>query len=193
MITKKQKEFLNKLKELYGAEPLPGFEKMCNDLGFKSKNSIWQYFQKLMKYGYVKERNNRFFIAHEIFGIPYFESGVRAGFPADVEDYLDKRLSFDNLLIKSPAVTLSIRVIGDSMIDAGIQENDIAIIEKGRLPQNGDIVVAIVDKEFTIKYYWKEKGEIKLKPANKNYPTIRVREELEIFGVVTGIVRKLKD
>jgi repressor LexA len=193
MITIKQKEFLNRLKEFYGNEPLPGFEKICDDLGFKSKNSIWQYFQKLMQHGYLKERNNRFFLAQEIFGIPYFESGVRAGFPSQVEDCIESHVSFDNLLIKHPATTLSLRIIGDSMIDAGIQEDDIAIVEKGRIPNNGDIVVAIVDKEFTIKYYWKEKGEIRLEPANKNYPTIRVREELEIFGVVTGIVRKLKN
>ncbi|OGI20328.1 MAG: hypothetical protein A2255_10480 [Candidatus Melainabacteria bacterium RIFOXYA2_FULL_32_9] len=192
MITRKQKNFLNKLKETYGNKPLPSFEQICKDLGYKSKNSIWQYFKKLLDHGCLTTYNNHFLLSQELFGISYFESGVRAGFPTAVEDCLIERLSFDNLLIQKPASTFSVRVVGDSMIDAGILENDIAIVEKGREPQNGDIVVAMVDGEFTIKFYWKEKGDITLEPANQAYPVIKAQQELQIFGIVTGIVRKLK-
>jgi SOS regulatory protein LexA len=192
MITRKQKEFLNKLQEAYSNGLLPSFEQICKDLGYKSKNSIWQYFTKLMQQGFIKEINNRFFLSQELLGVSYFESGVRAGFPSIAEDYPAEKLSFDSLLIKSPVATFSVRVIGDSMIEAGIYENDIAVVEKGQEPKNGDIVVAIVDGEFTLKFYFKEKGEALLKPANKAYPVIKARNELRIFGVVTGIVRKLK-
>lgn len=192
MITSKQKEFLNKLQSAYENRPLPSFEQICKDLGYKSKNSIWQYFKKLLDYGFLKEDNNRYFISEELFGVSYFESGVRAGFPTAVEDCLMERLSFDNLLIKAPASTFSVRVVGDSMIDAGIFEDDIVIVEKGRIVQNGDVVVAMVDGEFTIKFYRKEKGEVLLEPANEAYPIIKAQQELQIFGIVTGLVRKLK-
>ena len=192
MITSKQKEFLNKLQSAYENRPLPSFEQICKDLGYKSKNSIWQYFKKLLDHGLLKEDNNRYFISEELFGISYFESGVRAGFPTAVEDCLMERLSFDSFLIKAPASTFSVRVVGDSMIDAGIFEDDIVIVEKGRIAQNGDVVVAMVDGEFTIKFYRKEKGEVSLEPANEAYPVIKAQQELQIFGIVTGLVRKLK-
>ena len=191
MLTKKQNEFLNKLKERYENEPLPSFKKICIDLGFKSKNSIWQYLKKLIEEGFIKEVGNRFFIPQE--GTPYFESGVRAGFPSPAEDYMVQKISFDALLVKKPASTFSVKVLGDSMIEAGIHEGDIAIVEKGIEPKNGDTVVAMVDGDFTLKYYWKKNGEILLEPANSAYKTIRAKNELQIFGVATGLIRKLKN
>jgi len=192
MVTQKQKDFLEKLKSIYGKEPLPSFEKICQDLGFKSKNSIWQYFNKLLESGCLKERDNRFFINQDCFGIPYFHSGVKAGFPSPAEDCIEETVSFDSMLIKNPASTFCIRVSGDSMINAGIHENDIVVVQKGREAKNGDIIIAYVDGEFTIKYYKNQKGEVWLEPANDNYPIIRANQELQIFGIVTGVVRQLK-
>lgn len=191
MLTLKQKSFFNTLIQTYGKNPLPSFDRICKDLGYKSKNSIWQYFNKLIEDGFIKQNNNRFFISPEHFNISYYAQGVRAGFPSPAEDYPSERISFDNLLIKNPASTFCVRVIGDSMVEAGIQEGDIAVVEKCLIPKNGDIVVAVVDSEFTIKMYREIKGEIILEPANKAYPVIKARDELQIFGVVTGIVRKL--
>lgn len=192
MITSKQKDFLAKLKEIYGKNPLPSYEKICKDLGFKSKNSVWQYFQKLLQAGFIQERDNRFFISHDLLGVPYFECGVRAGFPSPADDYMENRLSFDEILVKNPLSTISIRVVGDSMIDAGIYEDDIIIVDKGREPILGDIVVAIVDGEFTVKYYKRKNSEIYLEPANDAYPIIKPNNEMMIFGVVTGVVRSIK-
>ncbi|MEI7475273.1 MAG: translesion error-prone DNA polymerase V autoproteolytic subunit [bacterium] len=192
MITSKQKDFLNKIKALYGKNPLPSYEKICKDIGFRSKNSVWQYFQKLLDAGFIQERDNRFFISHDFLGVPYFECGVRAGFPSPAEDYMENRLSFDEILVKHPVSTISIRVIGDSMVDAGIFEDDIIVVEKGREPVLGDIVVAIVDGEFTVKYYKMKNGQIFLEPANNNYPNIIPSNEMMIFGVVTGLVRTIK-
>lgn len=192
MITSKQKDFLIRLKELYGKNPLPSYEKICKDVGFRSKNSVWQYFQKLLDAGFIQETDNRYFLSHDFLGIPYFECGVRAGFPSPAEDYMENRLSFDEILVKHPVSTISIRVIGDSMVDAGIFEDDIIVVEKGREPVPDDIVVAIVDGEFTVKYYKNKNGDVYLEPANRFYSIIRPSQEMMIFGVVTGVVRTIK-
>jgi SOS-response transcriptional repressor LexA len=85
-----------------------------------------------------------------------------------------------------------VRVRGDSMIDAGIQEGDLLVVEQQPNANIGDIVVAIVDDEFTVKYLDKERGQWILKPANKAYPVIRPQGKLEIFGVMAGLVRKTR-
>lgn len=189
-LTKKQSDFYEKLTNLYGNEPFPSFDKICSDTGLKSKNSVWQYFTKFLELELIKEKANRFFIPFENIGIPYFEKGVSAGFTSLGDDYLQEKLSFDDLLVKNPNSTYSVRVFGDSMIDAGIYEDDIAIVEKNSNPRSGDIVIAQVDGEFTIKYFYQKGAKAFLEPANKKYSTIYPENELNIFGVVTGIVRK---
>lgn len=193
MVTKKQQDFLNKLIETYGKNSLPSYDTICKDLGYKSKNSIWQYFKSLIEEGFINVQNNRYFLAHNLFGIDYFDQGVRAGFPSPAEDYPVDKISLDEMLIKKPASTFTVRVVGDSMIEAGIFENDLAIVDKSSTPRNGDIVIALVDGDYTMKYYKKTATEILLEPANPAYSTIRAENELEIFGVVTGIVRSIKD
>ena len=79
---------------------------------------------------------------------------------------------------------------GDSMIEAGIHEGDLVIVERGREPKQGDIVIAEVDGEWTMKYYTKKRGKIILQPANKKYPPIEAENELRLGGVVTANVRK---
>ena len=126
-LTNKQQTIYNKLLELYGNEPLPSFDLICNDLGFKSKNSIWQYFQKFIELGLIKEKFNRFFIPSMMswneesssasLKIPHYTEGVRAGFPTMAEGYTDNNISFDEMLIKKPYSTFCVNVIGDSMID----------------------------------------------------------------------------
>lgn len=199
-LTKKQDEIFNKLVDIYGAEPLPSFDIICQDLGFKSKNSVWQYFQKFIELGLIKEKFNRFFIPSIMSGspdsrstfpkIPYFSEGVRAGFPTMAEGYTDTNISFDEMLIKKPYSTFSVTVVGDSMIEANICEGDIVVVEKGESVRDGDIVVAHVDGDFTLKYYRTKNGKVWLEPANPKYPIIEPQTELTIVGLVTGLVRK---
>jgi repressor LexA len=191
MLTRKQTDFLQALIENYGKEPLPSYDKISEDLGYKSKNSVWQYFQKLLEHNLIRMNHNRFFLSPDLFGINYFADGVKAGFPSPAEDYQAEKISFDEMLVRRPDSTFTVRVSGDSMIDAGIQEDDIAIVDKALEPRNGDIVVAVVDGEFTMKYFKKTKGDVILEPANINYPPIKALNELQIFGVVTGIVRQI--
>lgn len=96
---------------------------------------------------------------------------------------------YDYLLNRSGTI-FSLTVKGDSMIDEGIHEGDIVIVEREREPRNGDVVAAQVDGEWTVKYYQNAYGEVSLHPANKNYPVIVPRESLEIGGVVVSVIRK---
>lgn len=191
MITEKQKTFFEKLKTTYGKDPLPSFEIIAKEFGFKHKNSVWQYFNKLKEVGLIKEKNNKFYIAFEQLGAVLFSSPVKAGFPSFTEDYIEKRVSLDeDFKLNSPNIFM-FDVSGDSMVDLGIFEGDRVIVKKTSEAKDGDIVLASVDGAFTLKTYRKTKTEIFLQPANKNYPNIKPQNDLTIFGVVTGIVRKV--
>ena len=122
---------------------------------------------------------------------PLAES-VRAGAPSPAADTGPEGLSIDEHLVAHPSKTVLITVKGDSMIDAGIHPGDIVIVEKRASANIGDIVIAIIDNDFTLKRLYRERGRIVLKPENKAYPVIRPKGELEIFGVVVGLFRKYR-
>ena len=120
---------------------------------------------------------------------------IKAGFPSPAEDYMRESLDFNRDLIKHPEATFYGRVDGDSMMDAGISDGDIAVIDRALEPSDGDIIVAYINNEFTIKYLdlkHKKDGYIELRPANKNYKPIRIDEydEFEVWGVVVWIIKK---
>ena len=96
----------------------------------------------------------------------------------------------DQYLVRQPSSTVVVPVTGDSMMDAGIQDGDRVIVERSRSAKAGDFVVAVVDGEFTLKELIVEKGKFALKPHNPAYPIIRPKGQLEIYGVVTGLVRR---
>jgi len=112
--------------------------------------------------------------------------------PVAVNDTQGEYFIIDEMLIDKPSTTTMIPVKGDSMIDAGIHEGDIAVVEKRNLANIGDIVVAIVDNEFTLKTLDKERGQYILRPANPAFPVIRPQGTLEIFGVLVGLIRKYR-
>ena len=120
---------------------------------------------------------------------------IKAGFPSPAQDYLQESLDFNRDLIKHPEATFYGRVDGDSMIDAGICDGDIAVIDRSVEPMNGDVVVGYINGEFTIKFLdltHKKDGYIELRPANKNYQPIRINEfdEFEVWGVVVWTIKK---
>lgn len=129
----------------------------------------------------------------EKLALPLFSTSVRAGFPSPADDDIDKRIDLNDYLINQADTTFFVRIVGDSMIDAGIFEGDIAVVDRGRLASLGDTVLAIIDGEFTIKILHKsEKGKPVLLPANPVFSPIEIKEGMnfEIWGVVTGTVRK---
>lgn len=120
---------------------------------------------------------------------------LRAGFPSPAEEYLQESLDFNRDLVKHPHATFYARVVGDSMIDAGIKEGDIAVIDRSLEPHDGSIIVAYINNEFTIKYLdlsHKSDGYIELRPGNPRYQPIRVNEgdAFEVWGVLSFVIHK---
>ena len=120
--------------------------------------------------------------------------GLRAGFPSPADDYSHETLDFNRDLIHNPEATFYGKVEGDSMIEAGICNNDIAVIDRSLEPRDGDVIVACVNGEFTIKYLdmrHKKDGYIELRPANKDFKPIRITAEdnFEVWGVVIWTIK----
>lgn len=126
--------------------------------------------------------------------LPLYTSKVAAGFPSPADDHMDARLNPSSYLVENEEATFCVRVKGDSMIDAGIFDNDVLIVDRSKVARVGDIVLAILDGEFTVKTLGRSKQAARLIPANKNYPIIEVKEgqSFEIWGVVTGSMRKFR-
>ena len=119
---------------------------------------------------------------------------IKAGFPSPAEDYLHDSIDFNRDLIKHPEATFYGRVDGDSMIEAGICHGDIAVIDRSLEARNGDVIVAYINNEFTIKYLdlkHRKDGYIELRPANKKYNPIRIDEsdDFEVWGVVVWTIK----
>jgi DNA polymerase V len=125
--------------------------------------------------------------------VPFMLSSIAAGFPSPAEDYLDRPLDFNELLIDNPPATFAVRISGESMIGIGLFPDDIAIVNRALDATHGAIVVALVDGEFTIKRYSKRGRQIELHAENPRFSSLRVHDDMqfEIWGVVTSSIRIL--
>jgi DNA polymerase V len=125
--------------------------------------------------------------------LPMAESGVSAGFPSPAEEYMELSLDFNKDMITHPASTFYARVRGNSMVDAGINDGDILVIDKSLEPTNGKKAVCYIDGEFTLKTIQLKKGILWLNPANDAYKPIRISEvnEFQIWGIVTFVIHKM--
>jgi len=123
--------------------------------------------------------------------LPLFTERCPAGFPSPAADYTEDELDLNAYCIRHPASTYFVRAIGDSMQDMGLQSGDLMIVDKAEKPQQGDIVIAETDGEFTVKRL-QLKPRIALIPMNAAYPTL-YPDELQIFGVVTAFIHKTRD
>lgn len=123
-----------------------------------------------------------------LWGIP---ATLQCGFPSPAQDYAQKRLDLNDLLVKQPDATFFMRVRGDSMRDAGIQDGDYVIVDRSVTPAHGRIVVAVVDGEYTVKRLYKCKGVVRLDCANPTFANIELKDgqELYVWGVVTWTFR----
>lgn len=126
-----------------------------------------------------------------------FANAIKAGFPSTAEGYEQDSIDFNRDLIRHPEATFYGRVYGDSMIEAGICDGDIAVIDRSVEAEDGDIIVAYVNNEFTIKYFdlsHRHQGYIELRPANPAFKPIRISEadDFKVWGVVVWTIRKWK-
>ena len=128
--------------------------------------------------------------------IPLFSQSISAGFPSPAEDYIESHLNLQDLMISHPSATYFLRVEGESMIDAGIFSGDILVVDKAKAHQNGDIIVAIFDGEFTVKRWYQEGVQHILRAENVNYPDIVIDPQrhldFEIWGVVTFAIHQIR-
>lgn len=126
--------------------------------------------------------------------IPAFLAGVQAGFPSPADDYIEKQLDLNELVVQHPISTFFVRVEGDSMRDAGILSGDILVVDRSLEPSNGKIVVAIIDGEFTVKRIQITPKGISLVPENVSFDTIEVSPEadFQVWGVVTYVIHKTR-
>jgi SOS regulatory protein LexA len=185
--------YLDKLRDYYAEHGvLPPYSTVMTLLGMKSKSPVAALVARLKLAGFLESSpEKRLKPGRRFFERPIFDS-VRAGLPSAAGDDRHDMLTIDEHLIERPSSTVLITVKGDSMIDAGIHPGDTVIVDKRRNANAGDMVVAIVDNEFTLKTLGREKNLFILKPANPAYPVIRPQGNLEIFGVVVGQFRKYK-
>tara|TARA_B100000925_G_scaffold28477_1_gene18947 strand:- start:136 stop:567 length:432 start_codon:yes stop_codon:yes gene_type:complete len=121
------------------------------------------------------------------------EQGISAGFPSPADDFKEVRISLDKELVKNQESTFYARVSGDSMLEAGIDDGDLLVIDKSLSPENGKIAVCFIDGDFTVKRIVKEKGKLYLKAENKKYKSLEIKEgnELIIWGIVEYVIKKL--
>ncbi|EBM6145096.1 translesion error-prone DNA polymerase V autoproteolytic subunit [Salmonella enterica subsp. enterica serovar Oranienburg] len=126
----------------------------------------------------------------EIIYLPFFSYLVPCGFPSPAADYIEQRIDLNELLVSHPSSTYFVKATGDSMIDAGINDGDLLVVDSSRTAEHGDIVIAAVDGEFTVKRL-QLRPTVQLNPMNSVYSPIIVGSEdtLDVFGVVTFIVK----
>ncbi len=126
------------------------------------------------------------------YAIPEVSSTVQAGFPSPADEYVEKHLDLNELMIKHPAATFFVRVDGDSMRDAGIHTGDLLVVDRALQPAHGKIVVAVINGEFTVKRIRVDAKGVSLMPENSNYPAMPVTPEsdFQVWGVVTYVIHK---
>jgi len=184
-------QHLARLQDYYARHRvLPSYARIGALVGLSSKASVADLVVRLKAEGFVESTPDRRLKPGRRFFERAVAESVQAGLPMPASDIIaPESITIDERLIPNPSKTVLIKVKGDSMIDAGIHEGDLVVVEKRGSADFGDIVVAIIDNEFTLKRLHKERGRVVLKPENKAYPVIRPRGELEIFGVVVGQFR----
>jgi len=171
---------------------MPSFSEIAELTGFRSKNAVYKLVNKLEKLKVLQRDDKGMLIALSIAAPVKLLGTVEAGFPSPAEEELADNLSLDDLLIQNPEATFLLKVSGDSMSEAGILPGDMVLVDKGEQAKNGDIVIAEVDGEWTMKYLKKRGDNVVLLPANPKYQPIRPKKELKIAGVVTAVVRKYR-
>ncbi|HEU4677744.1 MAG TPA: transcriptional repressor LexA [Candidatus Paceibacterota bacterium] len=182
---------LQKIREFYETKRrMPSYQELMGLLGYRSKSAAHYAVKKLIAEGGIaKDKTGKLVPAKFDAGVPLL-GVVEAGFPSAAEEELLDTMTLDEYLVTNKQATFMLHVKGDSMMDAGIMAGDLVLVERGRTPKHGDIVIAEVDGEYTMKYYRKSREKVWLEPANKRYKPIYPTAELKVEAIVTAVVRK---
>lgn len=184
---------------------MPTFSELTKVFGVNSKDTVSRIVDTLVSLDYlIKDDNGKLLPKMDRFVSKNYKPKkrasmlrmlgfVEAGFPTFVDAEDMDTVTLDEWLIGDKNATFMLRVKGESMIDAGIMDGDYVIVERGKEPKNGDIVLANVDEAWTLKYYQKQNGKVVLIPANKKFKPIYPDHSLEIPAVVVSVIRKYKN
>lgn len=199
-LTPHQRTVLNYISEFQSKR---GYSPSLSDLalafGVRSKNAIAKVVNTLVLEKHLeKDPKGRIKILSQpqqqqeptSMSLPLF-GPIAAGFAAPVEEHAEEQITLEGYLVRDRASTFLLRVKGDSMIGAGIFEGDLVVVDRSKNPRPGDIVVGVLDGEFTLKRLKKDKGKFYLQAENPQYPDLHALEELTTAGVVVGMVRKM--
>lgn len=176
----------------------PSLSDLATAFGVKSKNAVAKVVNALTKHGFLhKDPKGRIKIleleedrsAPSSLFLPLF-GPIAAGFAAPAEEQAEETIAIEDYLVRDRSNTFLLRVRGDSMINAGIHEGDLVIVERGREPRVGDIVVGVLDGEFTLKRLKRDKGKFYLQAENDAYPDLFALDELKVAGVVRSVIRR---
>lgn len=186
-------QYLAKLRDYYAQHRvLPSFGTVAKLLGLSTTSAVAAMVKRMKATGHLESApDRRLRPGRRFFERPLADT-VCAGLPQPANDVLPESFNIDAHLIDLPSRTVLLAVKGDSMADAGLLSGDIVIVKKGAPADVGDIVVAIVDRECTVKFLAKDGAGFYLRPGNSAYPEIRPTDSLELFGVVVGQFRKYK-
>ena len=187
------RQYAGRLERFYeDARRMPTYSEMLSLFGLRSKNAVFKRIARLVDAGLVrKDGGGRILPAHlrrpaRLLGF------VQAGFPSPAEEETQDLVSLDEYLISNPESTFLLKVEGDSMLGAGINPGDLVLVQRDLSPRPGDIVIARIDNEWTLKYFDTSKGKVTLRAANDKYPVLAPRQELMIGGIVIASVRKYR-
>lgn len=168
---------------------MPTYTEMMSLFGFKSKNAVARIVAKMIAAGIVTKDKLGMLLPTAIFDSVPLLGSVKAGFPSSVEEVPDT-LNIEDYLIKKKDRSYILEVDGDSMIDAHIADGDMVIAERTDTAKDGDIVIAQIDGEFTMKYFRQSGSTAWLEPANKNFKPMYPANDLSVIAVIKGVIRR---
>lgn len=196
-LTPHQRTVLNYITEFQSKRGYsPSLADLAIAFGVRSKNSVAKVVNTLEAAKQLaKDPKGRIKIIHMHddaalpIALPLF-GPIAAGFAAPVEEHAEEKITIENYLVRDRNSTFLLRVKGDSMIGAGIHEGDLVVVDRSKTPKVHDIVVGVLDGEFTLKRLKKDKGKFYLQAENPEYPDLFALDELKVAGVVVGVIRK---
>jgi len=198
-LTKKQEEILEFIKKRIKEKGYPpAVREICEATGLKSTSTVHGHLTRLEKKGYIRRDpskpraieivDDEFYVHRNVVQLPLVGK-VTAGEPILAVENIEETMTLPYDLVGTEDAFL-LRVRGDSMIEAGIYDNDIIIVRRQNVAENGDIVVALIDDEATVKRFYKEHDHIRLQPENKAMKPIIVKD-VKILGKVIGLIRRM--
>lgn len=189
-MAKEQERQVDKILDFYrGHRRMPTYEEMMWLLGYKSKSAVHYFVRKLITQGLIEQDSTGHLIPRTLGEVKVLGL-IEAGFPTSAQEELIDTMSLDEFLINKREATYLLKVKGESMLGAGIMPGDLVLVERGAQPKVGDIVIAEVDGEYTMKYFRKKGNKVYLEASNSEYKDIYPENTLTIPAVVRAVIRK---